>query len=59
MLGVDCARSERDMVGGLVVLWKGNIHIECLSWSTNHITFQVRDDGEDEDFRATVIYGFP
>lgn len=46
------------MAGGLALLWRKDVDVNLLSYSTNHIDADVALPGEESRWRFTGFYGF-
>jgi len=56
MIGVDCRGVSHESGGGLVLIWKKNLDVSLISYSSNHICVRVVDDTEKE-WSFVGIYG--
>lgn len=51
--------SSVGLSGGLALLWRKNVHVSLVSYSSNHIDARVRLEADGNEFRCTGIYGYP
>lgn len=56
---VDCEGVGKEISGGLVMLRRSHVELECKSCSQNHITFKIKGNVLEDSFTTIVIYGYP
>ena len=47
-----------DLGGGLALIWKNEVHIELINFTTNHILVKVKED-DGYEWWLTCFYGWP
>jgi ribonuclease HI len=59
IFAVSCAGNGRERSGGLACMWKSEVDVTILSFSSNHIDMLVKLTNDDVEWRCTGLYGFP